>query len=82
MSNTIIVGLTYQPEFITPIEEQALLVQINAEPWLSDLKQRVQHYGVSVQLQTPNGQPRRIPQPPPILACHHSGATPDVHNDS
>jgi alkylated DNA repair dioxygenase AlkB len=38
-------GLCYIPNFITTAEEQALLQAIDAQPWLTDLKRRVQHYG-------------------------------------
>lgn len=38
-------GLTYLPDFVTATEEKALLEIIDAQPWLSDLKRRVQHYG-------------------------------------
>ena len=38
-------GLTYTPEFITAQEEAALLARINEQPWQSQLKRRVQHYG-------------------------------------
>jgi alkylated DNA repair dioxygenase AlkB len=38
-------GLLYLPEFITPSEEKELLAHIDREPWLTDLKRRVQHYG-------------------------------------
>lgn len=38
-------GLTYIPDFITPTEEENLLYTINQQPWLTDLKRRVQHYG-------------------------------------
>lgn len=38
-------GLLYLPEFITCSEEEELLVRIDREPWLTDLKRRVQHYG-------------------------------------
>jgi alkylated DNA repair dioxygenase AlkB len=38
-------GLTYCRNFL-PAEEQARILQeIDAQPWLSDLKRRVQHYG-------------------------------------
>src|SRR5690606_5822018 len=40
-----IAGLTYIPDFITRDEESALIAQIDAQPWLNDLKRRVQHYG-------------------------------------
>jgi alkylated DNA repair dioxygenase AlkB len=38
-------GLTYISNFITPDEENALISSIDAQPWLNDLKRRVQHYG-------------------------------------
>lgn len=38
-------GLTYIPDFITRDEENALTAAIDAQPWLNDLKRRVQHYG-------------------------------------
>jgi alkylated DNA repair dioxygenase AlkB len=41
----IIPGLTYVPNFISSDEEDSLLLQIDTQPWLTDLKRRVQHYG-------------------------------------
>lgn len=38
-------GLTYLPNFITPTQEAELVAIIDQQPWLSDLKRRVQHYG-------------------------------------
>ena len=38
-------GLRYIPNFITNAEAQVLLQKIDANPWLTDLKRRVQHYG-------------------------------------
>ncbi len=38
-------GLIYIPDFITKEEERALINNIDAQPWLTDLKRRVQHYG-------------------------------------
>jgi alkylated DNA repair dioxygenase AlkB len=38
-------GLIYVPNFITESEEHNLTNSINNEPWLSDIKRRVQHYG-------------------------------------
>jgi hypothetical protein len=38
-------GLTYTPNYITGEQEQLLISQIDKQPWLSDLKRRVQHYG-------------------------------------
>jgi len=38
-------GLRYIPDFITPDEEKILIGRIYDQPWLDDLKRRVQHYG-------------------------------------
>ncbi|BAZ28552.1 2OG-Fe(II) oxygenase [Cylindrospermum sp. NIES-4074] len=38
-------GLKYIPEFITQSEHDCLTKQVDNQPWLSDLKRRVQHYG-------------------------------------
>lgn len=38
-------GLQYIPDFITTDEEQELIESIDLQPWLNDLKRRVQHYG-------------------------------------
>jgi alkylated DNA repair dioxygenase AlkB len=38
-------GLKCIPEFISEPQEAALLAAVDAEPWLPDLKRRVQHYG-------------------------------------
>ncbi|WP_406826411.1 alpha-ketoglutarate-dependent dioxygenase AlkB [Pedobacter sp. KACC 23697] len=38
-------GLTYIPDFISQEEENELLLNINQNEWLSDLKRRVQHLG-------------------------------------
>ena len=38
-------GLYYVPDYINKIEHDQLLVQIDEQPWLDDLKRRVQHYG-------------------------------------
>lgn len=40
-----IAGLIYFPDFISEEEERALLDKIDGQPWLTDLKRRVQHYG-------------------------------------
>lgn len=41
----IIPGLRYLPDFIDVETEAALLDTIDQQPWLNDLKRRVQHYG-------------------------------------
>jgi alkylated DNA repair dioxygenase AlkB len=38
-------GLTYIPNYITTEQEQFLITQIDAQPWLNDLKRRIQQYG-------------------------------------
>lgn len=38
-------GLTYIPDFIARVEESTLIAEIDEQPWLNDLKRRVQHYG-------------------------------------
>lgn len=38
-------GLHYLPSFVTPQEQAALVSEIDAQPWRSDLSRRVQHYG-------------------------------------
>jgi len=43
--SNIIDGLVYYNDFISREEENNLIKIINQEPWLGDLKRRVQHYG-------------------------------------
>ncbi len=38
-------GLRYLPDYIDKKTEDFLLQKIDGEPWLSDMKRRVQHYG-------------------------------------
>jgi len=40
-----ILGLAYIPDFIAIAEEHTLIEVIDNQPWLTDLKRRVQHYG-------------------------------------
>ncbi len=44
-SPAIINGLRYIPAFISPKQETRLIADIDRQPWLNDLKRRVQHYG-------------------------------------
>lgn len=44
-STSNIVGLKYLRSFITLEEQRNMINQIDNQPWLSDLKRRVQHYG-------------------------------------
>lgn len=38
-------GLLYQTAFIERAGEEGLIRQIDAQPWITDLRRRVQHYG-------------------------------------
>jgi len=41
----VVSGLRYLPDYIDEKTEAFLLQKIDGEPWLSDLRRRVQHYG-------------------------------------
>ena len=45
MSHANIYGLQYISDYIDSARESELLEIIDAQPWLDDLKRRVQHYG-------------------------------------
>lgn len=38
-------GLSLIRDFITTEEEESIIKMIDNNPWLSDIKRRVQHYG-------------------------------------
>src|SRR5688572_5665728 len=38
-------GLKYEPGYVAGPAEAALLAAVDAEPWMGDLKRRVQHHG-------------------------------------
>lgn len=38
-------GLIYMPEYISPLQEAELTHIIDIQPWITELKRRVQHYG-------------------------------------
>jgi alkylated DNA repair dioxygenase AlkB len=38
-------GLKYVARYVSELDEAGLLAAVDAEPWLSDLKRRVQHHG-------------------------------------
>lgn len=44
-STKLILGLTYIPEYINAFRENELISIIDNQPWITDLKRRVQHYG-------------------------------------
>nr|AKM76725.1 RNA-binding (RRM/RBD/RNP motifs) family protein [Erodium trifolium] len=53
-SENAIPGLYLLPDFVTPHEEQELLAAVDARPWISLAKRRVQHYGYQFCYQTRN----------------------------
>ncbi len=38
-------GAVIVPDFVTPAEEERILLRIGAAPWMTELRRRVQHYG-------------------------------------
>ena len=42
---SIISGLSYVSDYISTALEKVLIEQIDAQPWITELKRRVQHYG-------------------------------------
>ncbi len=44
-STVVVPGLSYLSAYLDSDEQTALLAIIDQQPWLSDLKRRVQHYG-------------------------------------
>ena len=65
-----VTGLKYIPEFIDQSEHNYLIKQVDNQPWLSDLKRRVQHYGYKY-----NYKARKID------TSMHIGALPDWASD-
>jgi alkylated DNA repair dioxygenase AlkB len=47
MATATVPGFSLQPDYITPPVEQALIKHIDAEPWQSDYRRRIQQYGLS-----------------------------------
>ena len=43
--NYDIPGLQYLPNYLSPDEQAKLLSIVDQQPWITDLKRRVQHYG-------------------------------------
>jgi alkylated DNA repair dioxygenase AlkB len=41
----VIEGMAYVPDFLSPSEQEAILREVDQQPWRNDLKRRVQHYG-------------------------------------
>ena len=38
-------GAVIVPDFVTPAEEERILLRISQAPWMTELRRRVQHYG-------------------------------------
>jgi hypothetical protein len=45
-SHTQVPGFSLCLDYITPEEEQALLAEVDREPWQSDWRRRIQQYGL------------------------------------
>lgn len=85
-------GLTYTPNYITFEQEQFLINKIDEQPWLADIKRRVQHYGYKYDYKarkiTPNLKIGAIPDWLQILSyydqvivneyCCGQGITPHI----
>lgn len=41
----MIPGLLYIPDFITPIQQDIIVKDVDSQPWSNGMKRRVQHYG-------------------------------------
>jgi alkylated DNA repair dioxygenase AlkB len=44
-AQSVVSGLSYIPDFIDSAAESHLIRTIDAQPWITELKRRVQHYG-------------------------------------
>lgn len=54
MPQAAVPGLTYIADYIDEAAESALMQHIDAQPWITDLKRRVQHYGYRYYYQSGN----------------------------
>jgi len=79
-------GLHYIPAFVDETQERELLAAIDAEPWLGDLKRRVQHHGYRYDYKARTVEPSMYLGPLPawaqplaarLAADGHMPATPD-----
>src|SRR5437899_308963 len=64
----IIQGMTYAPDFLSPSEQEAVLREIDQQPWRNDLKRRVQHYGYRYDYKARRVDPSMYLGPLPALA--------------
>jgi alkylated DNA repair dioxygenase AlkB len=61
-------GLKYVADFVAEPEEPVLLAAVDAAPWLSDLKRRVQHYGYRYDYKARKVDPSMYLGPLPVWA--------------
>ncbi len=75
-------GAVIVPDFVTPAEEDRLLLRIGQAPWMTELSRRVQHYGYRYDYR---GASRPVPATPfprwaeamaDRLRAHFAGALP------
>ena len=52
-----IAGLDYKEDYINKREHDRLMDLIDEQPWLDDLKRRVQHYGFKYDYKSAEGSP-------------------------
>ncbi len=76
-------GLTYIADYIDAAAENALMQHIDALPWITDLKRRVQHYGYRYYYEAGNTTGTSLgPLPdwliPYCIRLHESGAFREV----
>src|SRR5690554_1819882 len=58
-------GLTYKPNYLSSEQEAALIAQIDRQPWNTDWKRRVQHYGYQYHARTRSIREDVPPEPLP-----------------
>ena len=64
----VVPGLTYIAGFVATPDEAALLAAVDTEPWLSDLRRRVQHYGYRYDYKARKVDPSMYLGPLPVWA--------------
>ena len=65
-------GAVIVPDFVTPAEEERILLRIAQAPWMTELRRRVQHYGYRYDYR---GASRPVPAAPfPRWADGHGGS--------
>jgi len=65
---SMVSGLRYVRDFISQVQHDQLLSQIDLNSWLSDLKRRVQHYGYKYDYKSRNVDPSMRIGPLPVWA--------------